>query len=93
MNYNYDDNSKWPPLLVFKSPVLWTANNRNWTRLGLEKTGTAVPVFQFLRIKDCKFVVLKNPSKQAQEHINQRKTDIDMAKTSTFHSPIRSDQI
>ena len=53
MNYNYDDNSKWPPLLVFKSLVLWTANNRNWTGLGLEKTGTAVPVFQFLRTKDC----------------------------------------
>ena len=38
--------------VVFKGPVLWTANNSNWTGLGLEKTGTAVPVFQFLRTKD-----------------------------------------
>ena len=41
-----------PTKLVFKGPVLWTANNHNWTGLGLEKTGTAVPVFQFLGTKD-----------------------------------------
>ena len=54
-NCGCDDHlssSEFEFLVVFKGPVLWNANNRNQTGLGLEKTATAVPVSQFLRTKD-----------------------------------------